>query len=294
MKVISSLTSRGFVLDTSPQSFGALQSSADVINDAEQLRARFRDDGYLYVPGFFERSIIARVRSGFLHSLQDEKLLRLDSPMEGALHSGKTGSLSRKAIQENSALGEVVFSSRLTDFYTRLFGGEVRHYDHIWTRVIPPGRGTAPHCDLVYMGRGTHDVMTAWIPYGDVSLELGGLMLLEKSHTQANRLGNYLAKDVDEYCANRGGYKPNNGILSKNPVSLREKLGGRWLTAEFRMGDMLTFGMKMLHASLDNQTGAYRLSSDTRYQLAREPIDPRWVGPDTEEYAAKNRIGKIC
>jgi hypothetical protein len=50
------------------------------------------------------------------------------------------------------------------NFYSRVLGGEVRHYDHTWIRAVSPGRGTAPHCDLVYMGRGTHDVCTAWIP----------------------------------------------------------------------------------------------------------------------------------
>jgi hypothetical protein len=246
------------------------------------------------MPGFFKRTAIQSVRASFAHALQRENFLRQGYPIEDAISSGKPGGLSREAVKDNTALRDVVFSSQLTGFYSRLLAGDVRHYDHIWTRIIPPGRGTAPHCDLVYMGRGTHDVMTAWIPYGDVSLELGGLMLLEKSHTQAERLRNYLAGDVDEYCANRGPYKLDDGILSKNPVSLREKLGGRWLTTEFRMGDLLTFGMKMVHASLDNQTSAYRMSSDTRYQLASEPVDERWVGEDTEEYAVKNRVGKIC
>ena len=84
------------------------------------------------------------------------------------------------------------------------------------------------------------------------------------------------------------------GMLSKNPVSLRKKLGGRWLTAEFKAGDLLTFGMKLVHASLDNQSSRIRLSTDTRYQLAAQEIDPRWVGPDTVEYAEKNRVGLIC
>jgi ectoine hydroxylase-related dioxygenase (phytanoyl-CoA dioxygenase family) len=136
--------------------------------------------------------------------------------------------------------------------------------------------------------------MTAWIPYGDVSLELGGLMMLEKSHLQQERLRKYLELDVDTYCTNRGPYKFKGGHLSNNPVSLREKLGGRWLTTAFQMGDLLTFGMKTVHASLDNGTKSYRISTDTRYQLASEPIDPRWVGEDTVEYAEKNRIGKIC
>lgn len=52
--------------------------------------------------------------------------------------------------------------------------------------------------------------------------------------------------------------------------------------------------MTVVHGSLDNQTSAYRMFTDTRYQLASEPIDERWIGPNTEEWAEKNRIGKIC
>ncbi len=290
MENLSPLSSCGFALDDAPELFGPLRVSGE----AGDLRARLQEDGYLYVPGFFERASVQAVRAELLGALEREGFLEAGGPIDGAIFSGKAGSLSRESFRECQALRDVVFSARLAAFYADLLGGEVRHYDHIWTRVIRPGMGTAPHCDLVYMGRGTQDVMTAWIPYGDVSLELGGLMLLEKSHMQAERLRKYLAGDVDAFCANRGPYKKDDGILSKNPVSLREKLGGRWLTAEFAMGDLLTFGMKMVHASLDNRSAAYRLSSDTRYQLAGEPIDPRWVGPDTEEWAVKNRVGRIC
>lgn len=208
--------------------------------------------------------------------------------------SGKHSVPIRVLTAGNAPLEEVVFSDRLMKFYERLFGGPCRHYDYIWTRAVAPGRGTLPHCDLVYMGRGTHSVMTAWIPYGDVSIDLGGLMVLEKSHLQQERLRHYLEMDVDTYCANHGPYQPKSGYLSSNPVSLREKLGGRWLTTSFQMGDLLTFGMKTIHASLDNTKKSYRLSSDTRYQLASEPIDSRWIGPEADAYSEKNRIGKIC
>lgn len=62
-----------------------------------------------------------------------------------------------------------------------------------------PGHGIRPHCDVVYMGRGTHELYTAWIPYGDVSFDIGGLMILEKSHLQAARIQKYLKSDVDTY-----------------------------------------------------------------------------------------------
>ncbi len=282
-------------MDKSLDSFGELRRSSDVLGDTEELRRRRLEDGYLYLPGFFPRDDVAAARNEFVSRLRDLNALDPDYPVEQAIAAKNLPpNIARAVVRENAPLRDVVFSPRLLKFYEKLLGSDVRHYDHIWTRVVAPGEGTAPHCDLVYMGRGTHDVMTAWIPYGDVSLDLGGLMLLEKSHTQTERLRKYLASDVDTYCENRGPYKHKSGLLSSNPASLREKMGGRWLTAEFRMGDLLTFGMKLVHASLDNQTRAFRMSSDSRYQLASEPIDERWVGPDTEEYSERNRIGKIC
>jgi hypothetical protein len=294
MKSTAGLTSRGYALDLRPESFGELLRSDAILGDTSALRDRLDQEGYLYIPGFFPREDVQVARTEFLRRINAHGGLDPAHPIEDAVPSGKLSIPRGGMPAQNEVLRNVIFSQRLMKFYERLLGGECRHYDHIWTRVVAPGQGTAPHCDLVYMGRGTHDVMTAWIPYGEVSLQLGGLMMLEKSHLQQDRLRGYLELDVDTYCSNRGPYKHKGGELSSNPVTLREKLGGRWLTTAFRMGDLLTFGMKTVHASLDNGTKSYRLSTDTRYQLASEPIDPRWVGPDTVEYAEKNRIGKIC
>ena len=80
---------------------------------------------------------------------------------------------------------------------------------------------------------------------------------------------------------------------------LDEGVGARWLTSTFEMGDVLILSIFTLHASTDNLTGEVRLSSDTRYQLASEPADERWVG----EAASRNvnphqeimhRKGYIC
>jgi len=294
METVTGLRARGFELDLRPESFGELLRSDNILNDTDALRRRLAEEGYLYIPGFFPRDLIRAARSEFLRRIHAFGGLDPAHPGEDAIVSGKLVAPHKGFTADNMPLNDVVFSQRIMDFYTRLLGGPCRHYDHIWTRIVGPQQGTPPHCDLVYMGRGTHDVMTAWIPYGDVSLELGGIMMLEKSHKQQGRLRKYLEGDVDTYCSNRGPYKHKGGELSSNPVTLREKLGGRWLTAEFQMGDLITFGMKMVHGSLDNSTNRYRLSSDTRYQLASEPIDHRWVGEDTQEYAEKNRIGKIC
>ena len=85
-----------------------------------------------------------------------------------------------------------------------------------------------------------------------------------------------------------------DGSLSKNPVTLREKLGGRWLTAEYRMGDLLTFGMATIHTGLDNHSDRIRLSSDSRYQLASEAVDERWIGANPISHGRAGKRGRIC
>jgi hypothetical protein len=202
---------------------------------------------------------------------------------------------------QSQALKKLLYSGRMMEFYQVFLGGDVRPFDYTWLRAVAPGHGTYAHCDIVYMGRGTHDLYTTWTPLGDVSLEMGGLIILENSHRLERIKNDYGRKDVDSYCSNRktaqlyaSGEKWWNGALSKNPVSLRKKYGGRWLTADFKAGDVLIFGMFTIHASLDNHSQQIRLSSDSRYQLASEPVDERWVGSNPVGHSAAGKRGRIC
>ena len=67
---------------------------------------------------------------------------------------------------------------------------------------------------------------------------------------------------------------------SDDAITTREELGGRWLSTEFKMGDVLIFSIYTIHASTDNISENLRFSCDSRYQLASEPVDERWVGPN--------------
>jgi ectoine hydroxylase-related dioxygenase (phytanoyl-CoA dioxygenase family) len=196
---------------------------------------------------------------------------------------------------------KLLYSGRMMELYRRFLGGPVLHYDFTWIRTVAPGHGTPPHFDVVYMGRGTKNLYTAWTPLGDTSLEMGGLMILENSHKHEKLKQGYGSHDVDSYCSNRkdadkyaSGEKWPSGWLTNHPVRIRKNLGGRWLTGEFKAGDLLTFSMFTLHASLDNQGKRLRLSTDTRYQLASEPADNRWIGEDPPAHGPRGKKGMIC
>lgn len=298
------LTAVGHEIDTDPAHFGFLRASTEFLDQPAVLRERMEEDGYLYLPGFFPREKILAVRAELTRRLADQGLLGEGHPAIDAVWNPEKRTAFKPDLGlDNPSLAKVVFSPELLGFYERFFGEPVRHFDFIWMRAVGPGPGTRPHCDLPYMGRGTRRLLTCWIPYGDVPLELGGLMMLENSHRQADRLRAYLDTDVDAYCENRPqdvakvvgeGKFSHRGWLTSNPVSLREKLGGRWLTADWRAGDLITFRMDLVHGSLDNRTDRIRLSSDTRYQRASEPADERWIGANPPGHSRAGKRGRIC
>jgi hypothetical protein len=286
----------------SPDCFGELRSSADCLDDTATLVERMREDGYLYLPGYLDRDQVMAARRSTLEKLAAAGLLHPDYPvMDGIPRPGTRTGFSPDAAIDNPPLHTLLYTGRMMDLYSRLLGGEVRHFDFTWLRTIPPGNGTKPHEDIVFMGRGTRNLYTAWTPLGDISYELGGLLVLENSHRVERIIQTYGQKDVDSYCSNHRdaadratGAKWWNGVLSNNPVLLRKRLGLRWLTTEFRAGDLLTFGMFTAHASLDNHGDRIRLSSDSRYQLAADPVDERWVGEHPVAHGPRGKRARIC
>ena len=133
---------------------------------------------------------------------------------------------------------------------------------------------TGAHIDIVYMGRGTTDrLFTCWTPLGDIPIEMGTLALCVGSHNLPGfqKLRDTYGKmDVDRDRV--------SGWFSDDPLAVTQKFGGQWQTTNFRAGDVLIFGMWTMHGSTNNTTDRWRLSSDTRFQPASEPVDERWVG----------------
>jgi hypothetical protein len=292
-------------LDTSPEAFGELRDSSHLAHDGESLRARVEEDGYLFLRGFFQREKVLAARRFIVEKLAEQGLLEPGTdPMEAVIRKGLSSSFRPDLAEKNAALHRLLYSGPIMEFYREIYGEAVKHYDFTWLRVVSPGAGTKPHCDVVYMGRGTREkLMTAWLPLGDAPLHVGGLMILEGSHRKHDLLRPYLQRDVDTYCRNgRHAAKIEageqswewDGSLSNNPATLREKLGGRWLTTDFEAGDLLTFTMYTVHASVDNSSDRIRISSDSRYQPTSLPADERWVGENPIGHGQAGKRGRIC
>lgn len=296
---LPALTARGCQLDMSPECFGSLESSAHLLDDACALRAKMQTDGYLFLPGFLNRADVLAARAEVAARLERENILDPAFPRDDLVVLPNTHfSMRPDLVKGNAPLLKVLYEHPMIGFYEKFFGEEVRHFDYTWFRAVEPGRGTPPHMDIVYMGRGTQELLTAWTPLGDVSLQHGGLMILEKSHIHERINRNYGQRDVDRVCTNKtranGEPLQLRGQLSDFPDKLRSNLGGRWLTARYRAGDLLTFTTKTIHASLDNSSNQIRLSTDTRYQPAAAPIDERWIGENPTAHGQESKREMIC
>ena len=60
------LTYLGKRIDTSPEAFGELRASNDLLENAEKLQARMSEDGYLFLPGILNRPDVLAAREEVL------------------------------------------------------------------------------------------------------------------------------------------------------------------------------------------------------------------------------------
>ncbi|MBI1927782.1 phytanoyl-CoA dioxygenase family protein [Candidatus Poribacteria bacterium] len=293
---MSTFTSFGYALDTESEKMGELRESNDIVDDATALRQRIAEDGYLFLRGVLDKEVVLAARREILEKLASIGEIDTRYPLMEGIFSGRserphidTRQFS-KDLRTGEAIRALVHRGNVIRFYEKFLGGAVRPFDYIWLRTVKVGGATGSHYDWVYMGRGTRNLYTSWIPIGDVPKIEGALLILENSHKLEELKNTYGAMDVDRDVD--GPYA--GGWFSRNPLEVQERFGTRWLTTDFEAGDMLVFTMHTMHCSLDNcsPTNRIRITSDTRYQLASEPVDERWIGEEPIAHSGRKKSGK--
>lgn len=205
----------------------------------------------------------------------------------------------RNAITHSEPVLRVLEAAELRTFFDRLFGEPCRSFDFKWLRCVPRQAFTGAHTDSVYMSRGSkvgvqrapatlHNnrwafetltrlhfstfwqrLITCWIPFHDIPMEMGSLAVLEGSHKLPSyqhlqvcrsllhrcspQLHHHFFPDawrrlfcsqktyaqMDAESANLDG----TGWFTEDPAELTEQFGGTWKTTDFRAGDVMIFGM---------------------------------------------------
>jgi len=263
---------------------GVLRDSNDLLGDVQALQQRMDEDGYLLLRNMIDRDTMRGARQTILEYMQEQQVLVPGTPvLEGVMPSGAQGVrlMGNRGVTHDPSVLAVLENPALFKFYDSFFGCPVRTFDYKWMRAVGNEQFTSAHMDVVYMGRGTLDLKTCWIPLGDVTLDLGPLAICVGSHNLdsfARMRETYGRMDVDRDRV--------SGWFCDEPMDIINHYGGQWCTSEFRAGDILTFGMYTIHASVTNVTNRYRLSSDVRFQPAHLPVDDRWVGKEPKAHYA--------
>ena len=317
--VNESLTYQGNVIATPGHQLGEL-ATTPATDSADKLHSNLQQNGYLLIKNFFDRHLVLEAGKEIYRRLGNNDQLDPNFPVEegvaAASESNKmnaTSEMISELAKNNPSLDAVIHGRQILSLFERIFAKKegltvpVKYLDFTWMRAKRPGvtTSTNPHCDIVYMGRGTHKLLTAWTPFCDIPLEMGGLMILENSHKLTSLKETYGKIDIDTYCENTKRTEPiisgeqwakthSAGAYDTDAVHLPKELGGRWLTSNYKAGDLLIFTMFTMHSSSDNTTNKIRISTDTRYQPKDEPVDERWIGENPIAHGSKAKRGLIC
>lgn len=256
------------------EELGELRSSyAD--EDLSVLKRRMQSDGYLLMRQLLDREKVTAGRAAVLDFMDARGALTPGEPvLEGAmpLNPKHVRLMGNGEITGQQAVRDVLEGEELFTFFDRYFASEPATFSYKWLRAVGNDEYTGAHYDFVYMGRGSGNLHTVWIPFGDTPVEHGSLCVCEGSNHLpgfARVRDTYGRLDVDRDYA--------DGWFTREPMEIVTKFGGRWLTTDFEAGDIIFFGMHTMHASTTNLTHRYRLSCDVRFQPAREPMDERWA-----------------
>ena len=255
---------------------GELRDSSPLLDDMSAIHTRMKEDGFLLLRGLIDRNKVLRARETILAHMAEQNALTPNTPLlEGVMPNGgrSVQMMGRKGIVQHANVLNVIESTELFDFFEDYFGEPALTFNYKWLRGVGNEEYTGAHCDYVYMGQGSPNLHTVWIPMGDTPVDQGTLTMCPESNhlpSFAKLRGTYGQMDVDR--------DKTDGWFTKDPMEIVETFGSRWLTSEFCAGDVMIFGMHTMHASTTNLTDRFRLSCDVRFQPASEPADKRWVG----------------
>ncbi len=263
-----------------PEEFvGELRDSSDVLEDGAEICKRIEEDGFVFLRSALDTGEVLSAREEVL-----ERLVAVEEIRPPAVEGIATGKSRRKemagdlgtfwqSVCEGPLLRQVTHGEMIRSVLDKIFSEPSVGQDYIFLRIGVSGRITPLHYDRPFFARGSNRIVTTWFPLGDVPVSLGPLMVIEGSNQFSDLIGD--SKEIDYHSK----YSPRV-TLDGDTVALLKERRTRILTADFKAGDMVIFGMKTLHGSLDNNSpeDRVRVSVDVRYQPSADPKDERYFG----------------
>jgi ectoine hydroxylase-related dioxygenase (phytanoyl-CoA dioxygenase family) len=242
------------------------------------LALRLRHQGYVFLRGVVPAQLVADARSSVLAQLAAE--------VPGALAPGgadaqagsvAAGLLGRPHVAKLPTVAALLEHSALFALAAAVLAtpvGEVATCAYKWLRAVSPGEFTGVHCDVRYV---SGDIVTLWIPIGDVPLHMGGLLIAHGSNrlTSFSRLrSTYLHSPLGADGAASGWLCASAAGLDAHMAAAGQELP-QWHGGDVYAGDVVVLAPTTWHVTVPNATSQLRISCDTRWQASSGKKDAR-------------------
>jgi len=175
----------------------------------DELRRRYKENGYLYVKGLLPRKDVFKVREEYFKFMSPSGVLKEGTePVAGIFDTDKAASnfpgigvgrvaegtdkahdflsLALEAHGQHWYAEEFCKHPALLEFISRFtgWGSRTRALERTLLRNnIPGAQAIGVHYDQIFLRHGEPTSVTVWIPMGDIRINGGGLMYLENGMT---------------------------------------------------------------------------------------------------------------
>ncbi|KAK6371392.1 hypothetical protein LTS17_009123 [Exophiala oligosperma] len=259
-----------------PDQLGWLRPS-DPNTPIELLRERFKEDHYLFLKGLLPRAHVLKARESYFRLLSASGVLKPGTaPIEGIFDqtndlsnfaglSSRVADLRKPKSERAATFADLTARAHTEKWYTEQFCKHPNLIDFVgklteWKDVrlferslfrcnLPNTSPVGVHYDQIFLRQGDVTNITAWCAIGDVKLNGGGLMYLEKSakigesieaeFTRRSRENGFSEEEA------KNAYNKNmvdgGGDLfqTSKPTEFASRYERKWLVSAFEAGDVV-------------------------------------------------------